>query len=48
MDQNPQRQEIDLSNQQLSLLDSSSLLLLEKFENLQSLNLADNNLTKLP
>jgi Leucine-rich repeat (LRR) protein len=44
----PHREEIDLSNQAISLLDNNSVDLLSRFKNLIKLNLSDNYLQKLP
>ena len=44
----PLREEIDLSNSNIAILDNNSVDLLSRFKNLQKLNLSDNYLQKLP
>ncbi len=46
--EDPLREEIDLSNQALTMLDNNSVDLLSRFQNLKFLNLSDNYLQKLP
>ena len=46
--EDPLREEIDLSNQAISILDNNSVDLLSRFQNLKFLNLSDNYLQKLP
>ena len=46
--ENPYREEIDLSGAGLQSIDNNSIDLLSRFRNLKRLNLADNMLTKIP
>ena len=46
--EDPLREEIDLSNQAITMLDNNSVDLLSRFQNLKFLNLSDNYLQKLP
>ena len=44
----PLREEIDLSNSAIAVLDTNSVDLLSRFKNLKKVNLSDNYLQKLP
>ena len=46
--EDPLREEINLENKGLSLIDTNSVDLLGRLKNLKVLNLAENHLTKLP
>lgn len=47
-DEDQYRTSIDLSNQNINLIDSSSLLFMSKFTKLKAIDLSDNQLISLP
>ena len=46
--QDPLREEINLENKGLSIIDNNSVELLGRLKNLKILNISENHLTKLP
>ena len=48
MDEDPNRDEVNLEDKQLTHLDNLAIDLLGRFSNLRTLNLSENYLTKLP